>query len=144
MRILRKIRNLIRWFPIIWNDNDWDSHYLLLLIYHKLRFMEQFFSSDDTHLLHADKTAEQIKTTKLVLKRILDDNYWPFDKLFEKYGDFEIRDSKFEIVGVETKDEKLQYRKEFSKCSEAERLLEQQDWNYFFKLLKNHMKTWWD
>ena len=37
------IKNLIYWFPIIWNDYDWDHSYLLKIEQHKLKSMLKYF-----------------------------------------------------------------------------------------------------
>lgn len=29
------IWNIIRWFPVIWEDRDWDDYYIFALLYHK-------------------------------------------------------------------------------------------------------------
>ena len=37
--ILYGVENLIKWFPIIWNDRDWDHVYLLRIMEKKMRQM---------------------------------------------------------------------------------------------------------
>ena len=32
------IKNLIKWFPIIWKDRDWDDHYIWEIMKNKLRW----------------------------------------------------------------------------------------------------------
>ena len=35
------IHNLIYWFPIIWNDYDWDYIFMLKIMRHKLNSMQK-------------------------------------------------------------------------------------------------------
>lgn len=39
--ILYGIKNLIRWFPIIWRDRDWDWVFLAEMMEYKLRRMSE-------------------------------------------------------------------------------------------------------
>jgi hypothetical protein len=34
--IKQGVKNLIYWFPIIWKDRNWDSHYIFEIMKHKL------------------------------------------------------------------------------------------------------------
>jgi hypothetical protein len=31
-QFFRNIHNLIRWFPIIWKDRDWDDHFIFEIL----------------------------------------------------------------------------------------------------------------
>jgi len=42
------IRNLWRWFPVIWKDRDWDHGYLSRILEFKLLSMYLFLNSDKT------------------------------------------------------------------------------------------------
>ena len=33
------VKNIIYWFPIIWKDRNWDSHYIFEIIKHKLFYI---------------------------------------------------------------------------------------------------------
>ena len=35
------VRNLVRWFPVIWNDEDWDQYYLYVILKQKLKASEK-------------------------------------------------------------------------------------------------------
>ena len=39
-RFIYKIVQICQWLPIIWNDEDWDFEYLLVLIQYKLKRMK--------------------------------------------------------------------------------------------------------
>ena len=45
---ISRIKNLIRWFPVIWNDRDWDSEFTLDILLKKLEHQRDFFLSKDT------------------------------------------------------------------------------------------------
>lgn len=71
----RGMSNIIRWIPVIWGDEDFDYEPLYNLLYHKLKFMEEFYRSDYTWSAGALKTANEIKIAKNLAKRLTESNY---------------------------------------------------------------------
>ena len=41
-RFYESILNLIRWFPVIWNDRDWDDYYIKKLLYTKIKHVRKY------------------------------------------------------------------------------------------------------
>ena len=86
--IMDGISNLIKWFPLIWKDQDFDYGYLYDILYFKLGEMQKFFESGDTYSANADQYAEQIKECRRLLKRIINesvmDENWDFDSGFTR------------------------------------------------------------
>jgi len=86
--IIQGIKNLIQWFPLIYNDRDFDYGYLYNIIYFKLNNMQKFFESGNTFVVGAEEHAKEIKECKELLKRIMDeavwDENWDIDKGFTK------------------------------------------------------------
>ena len=52
-QIIRGIKNLWFWVPIIWNDRQWDEYHLFKLLAFKFKLMEDFYDSE--HAVSADK-----------------------------------------------------------------------------------------
>jgi len=101
--IIDGISNLIKWFPLIWKDRDFDHGYLYDILYFKLGEMQKFFESGNTYAVEAGKCAEQIKECKGLLKRIMNesvmDEYWDDEKgvfilPFEEIRKLEIEEKK--------------------------------------------------
>jgi len=97
------IKNLVKWFPIIWKDRNFDQEYLYDILYFKLGEMQKFFESGNTYAVEADKCVEQIKECKGLLKRIMNesvmDEYWDDEKgvfilPFEEIRKLEIEEKK--------------------------------------------------
>lgn len=55
--LFRGIRNLIKWFPVIWKDCDWDSAYIYRILQFKLEQQAYGIASRDRHV-GADRNAE--------------------------------------------------------------------------------------
>lgn len=154
--VVTGIKNLITWFPVIWNDRQWDHCYFYELLHKKLTLMEKFFREKGIHL-YAEKDADNIKYAILILNRIIKDNY--YDNAFKphrkKYGEShflwnDIKDSKYkELEIVYDRDPKTDKEKEKEKrlhkqCIEREIYLKNQDLEMFFRHLRKHMNDWWD
>jgi len=75
------IKNLIIWFPIIWNDRWWDYAFLLLILRKKLQLMEDGFRNKAACLHEDGRHEDQIEQCLLVLDRLIEDDYEYF-----KYG----------------------------------------------------------
>lgn len=81
------IRNLWRWFPIIWRDRDFDHFFTYEILIKKLEFQRDFFLSEDTVLDRAKETAEEIQIAIDKLKKTADP-YEHYEKpIFEKKWD---------------------------------------------------------
>ena len=129
------IWNIIRWFPVIWEDRDWDDYYIFALLYHKFRNMEKYFRSNNTYSVEALDVADKIKVAKLLCKRIIDDNYVDnaLIPVEQKYGELKYH---FESTNEESKARQRAYR--------HSDYMKKQDIEYLFKLLSKHIQEFWD
>ena len=144
---------MIKWFPIIWKDRDFDYCYFLSMMKFKLEQMETFFRSDNTWSMGVGKTADEIKRCILLLDRIIEDDYGSYDVHDKKWGEMKMdfkaaRDGLSEMVitrpNVITDKDKKQESKEWKRCMEHEEMLKKQDMKYLFELMEKNLKGWWD
>ena len=75
MSWLENIKRCIKWLPIIWKDRDWDHAFFFDLLERKLRSMQHFFESRNTHVISALETSQQIKGVADALQRMREDYY---------------------------------------------------------------------
>jgi hypothetical protein len=68
------IRNLIKWFPIIWKDRDWDDHYIWEIWKFKLRNQAKYIGDKDRHV-NAKRDAEIMLLCARLMDRIQDEYY---------------------------------------------------------------------
>jgi hypothetical protein len=149
------VRNLIRWFPVIWNDRNWDQYYIYIILRKKLKLTEKTLRNG--HHLYADRTADQIKVCIFLLNRLIKDEYHmnAFKRHNEKWGETEfefekIKDrpgySSLKIThpNVKTeKDKKLQ-KKDFKRASDHVEYLTNQDVEMLFRNMNKYIRGWWD
>lgn len=68
------IRNLWRWFPIIWKDRNWDQSYIYKIIAKKLEFQADYISRRDFHV-EAKRDAERMRLVNKLIGFQLEDSY---------------------------------------------------------------------
>jgi hypothetical protein len=71
--IKRGIVNVIRWIPIVWNDNDWDWYYLSRVMEYKLRKMSKSFKEEGM-CVGSEKRAKEMLICAELLKRLMKDD----------------------------------------------------------------------
>jgi hypothetical protein len=147
---------MIYWFPIIWNDYDFDHNYLTIIIKHKLKAMEAFERSDNAWAMRAPEIADQIKTVRLLLERIEKDEYHEmvFRHHDKKWGELDMwttpcdRKDLVECSITRTKicdrDSYDQENKESKRLYKHVEYMKQQDINYAFELMARNYQGWWD
>src|SRR3972149_2973685 len=144
------IKNLIKWFPLIWNDRQWDDGYLFEILQFKLSEMSKYFDSDNAVCADAKLRARQIYICKLLIDRILLNDYTtPFDVRDEpRHQRFAEAFEKSMASGSDSfiydrEDTPLE-SKVFKWKTEHEDYLEQQDIEMLFRLMSKQIKSWWD
>jgi hypothetical protein len=88
----RKIKNLIRWFPVIWKDEDWDDHYIFEILKFKLKNQAKYIGGRNFRT-RAKRDAEIM----MLCVRLI-------DKIQTEYYDMESSDyeeSKFNFTPIE-------------------------------------------
>lgn len=149
------IKNLITWFPVIWNDRQWDHWFFYIILHKKLSLMENFFHHYGIHT-NAKNDAEKIKMCVLLLNRLKDDKYldnaiknhdkrWGESNInFEKIEDSDLYKLNITYDSVKNiKDEKNQKR-DFKNAIEKEQYLKDQDLDLLFSILRKNIQSWWD
>lgn len=131
------VRNLIKWFPIVWRDRDYDQDYLYEMIHFKLSNMELFFKSKNTYSVEAPQIAEEIREAKDRLNSLINSVY--SDKV-ESLPDefFTIENHKWNA----NRDNSIyqEWKEAHRKAAE----LELDDMKEAFKLIAAKSQGWWD
>ena len=149
------IRNLIRWFPIIWNDGDWDYHFLLRVLRFKLQDLQGGISSRNRHV-GCQRQMQRIDLCIKLLNRLLADNYHElaFASHDRKWGKPEfswkampnndMEELEMHRAAVITEKDENQQRKEYRRWAEHWRQLERQDIEMLFSTMAKYIQYWWD
>lgn len=168
------VKNLVKWFPTVWKDRNYDQSYIYIMLSKKLEFQAEYISNRDFHT-RAKRDAEVMRTCVKLIEKIKNDDYgmeyidyhetkhrfvetneiykgektfeWLCDELSENFDDY-------------FKKYPLQYKKVLSgqinryhregdkdkKLIAMEIALDNQERarKLLFKILEEHIERWWD
>jgi len=68
------VKNLWYWFPVIWKDRNWDSHYIFEIMMHKLKAQSKYIGERDIHT-RAKRDAEIMMTCVRLMKLVQEETY---------------------------------------------------------------------
>lgn len=110
------IRKVFYYLPVIWRDRYWDHSFIWLLMAHKLKRCEDYFREYGMSVGHKDQ-AKQIKICRLLIERMASEDYGENPKIGElkDLNYFDLEDFRY-----------------------------QQDMDYLFRMMKKHLRSWWD
>jgi hypothetical protein len=149
-------KNLIKWFPVIWTDREWDYWFIYKMLHHKLDLMEKSIRKYGMHV-HNERDADSIRKCVLILKRLKEDDYhnMAFKPYYKKWGEAEMLFTDIEdepglsslqlkYPNVITEQDEILQNKEFKRYSDSEQTLKEQDLDMLFGLMRKHIQSWWD
>lgn len=153
-RLARKLGKMIAWFPVIWNDHDWDHDYLYRIIAFKLGRMENAIRNGGISS-QSEATADRIRTARLAIERLIADEYWTF----QAYRDLLVPE---DFMGPEREKARLEdeadggaffsfvstlpdeHLPRFRELSARAEQLKKQDLELFARMFVKYSQTWWD
>jgi hypothetical protein len=158
-RFFRKIKNVFRWLPTIWKDEDFDDHFIVEILIKKLEHTRDFFLSDRTHIAKAEEVAEEIQEAIDRLHMTRDS--WEFyeqpahDIIEEKWGKSEFKwiptndgtgsmYMEIERENVKTPEDKEKCSDEFRAILKSARKEYEKDKKQAYKFIAKHIDGWWD
>ena len=155
----RRVRNVFRWLPTIWNDRDYDDSYITEILIKKLEFTREFYLSDKAYSAEAEKVAEEIQ--EAIDRLHMTKDSWEFyespahDIIEEKWGKttfefipLEERPNVSEMISktekVKTPEDKEQYSEDFRAAMKTARKEYMKDKKEAYKFIAKHIDGWWD
>ena len=119
------VQNLVRWFPVVWRDRDWDEAYLFNVMAWKMSRMSRHQAKYSLHV-GADRHARELLVCAELCQRLADDNFADFVegklwwKTYHSWPDW--------------RRTRLAWRTEMAMTWTEQ---------YLWKMLAGHMRTWW-
>ena len=159
-QFFRNIHNLIRWFPIIWKDRDWDDHFIFEILKFKLKNQAKYISYHDRHLSAKRDTEIMMLCVRLIEK--IQDDYYGCEYLSYCDLEFESITSKthpdlYEMVIAEKSERYNEYFKKYpriakqfttndkgKKAFKIAQINENRAHKLLFKILEQNIRRWWD
>jgi len=72
--LIRGIKKLWYWFPVIWKDRDWDSNYIYYILEHKIKAQSKHIGEGDIHTT-AKRDAEIMMTCVRLMEKDREEFY---------------------------------------------------------------------
>lgn len=151
------IKNVIRWFPIIWKDRDWDDSYIFTILKQKLYFTAQLHIKNKRYVgweREVELMTLAIKLIDFVTNEHYEDVAWNF--MTSKYGE-----SKWSFKKIEGKEHlsemifkypkiedgtytQVEYDKDFRETHNEANTKHRKARKLLFRILDEHIERWWD
>jgi hypothetical protein len=111
------IKNLWKWFPVIWKDRDWDDHYIFEVLKFKLNKQADYIGGRGNHV-SAKRDAEIMRlVTKLI--KLQQDEFYGMEYMDYHNTDYDFVPTDYKIDG--------------KKCFEMKSTLVSEDFDSYFK-----------
>lgn len=155
-RKLWQIRNLFKWFPVIWKQYDFDYHYSTDVFRFQLEKQAEFFESGKTYTVGAEHNASRIRTALRLMDKVDNQEYgieYQF-KLEELYGK-DVLDFEFEPTGREDGSSRLRHKYESyenkdeisvakDKLFKESHLKQERAHRILWEFIAHNIRNWWD
>jgi hypothetical protein len=111
------VKNLWKWFPVIWKDRDWDDHYIFEVLKFKLNKQADYTGGRGNHV-SAKRDAEIMRlVTKLI--KLQQDEFYGMEYMDYHNTDYDFVPTDYKIDG--------------KKCFEMKSTLVSEDFDSYFK-----------
>lgn len=74
-RLYARIKNLIVWFPVIFNDRQSDNNYIYIILRKKLSLMETEFLNSSI-AINSKARANELRECVEIIDKLLEDDYY--------------------------------------------------------------------
>lgn len=149
------IKRLIAWFPVIWEDRDFDYAFLFAIMQFKISNMRKLHE-ETRRFVNSDKVIKQLLTCEELLKRLQKDEYCAkdYEEHDDKYGRLQLKFVKttrlntksciFERNKVLTEKDKERETKDFKRIANKEIYMYNQDIELLLNTIKKYHRKWWE
>ena len=143
-RFLDSLHNLWKWFPIIWNDRDWDDYFIFEVLKFKLKNVSDSFERNDWYVGNEQDVKKMrtcIKLIELVQSSYYETEAYDHENVEEylaKYKNVTLKvltDKKYQIFPNENRNA-VAMNVGLYKHQQAKRIL--------FTMLERYIEYWWE
>lgn len=63
---IQGVKNIIKWFPVIWKDRDWDDYYIFEVLKFKLKNQAEYTARRDWHTRAQEDAKNMLRCVELI------------------------------------------------------------------------------
>jgi hypothetical protein len=156
------IKNLWKWFPVIWRDRDWDSNFIYEILIHKLEKQATYIHKHGNHV-SAERDAEKMflcaRLARIQQEELYMDEYYD---TYEMKWEFVPTDETEKWFTMETEITSENFIDYFAKYPRQYRLIDKTDKEkneiareiayrnqersrkLLFKIMEENIERWWN
>ena len=161
-QFFKRIYNLIRWAPIIWQDEDWDDFYIFEILKFKLKNQARYIG-DKNRYVDAKRDAEIMMICVRLIERIQNDyygtEYQDYHETEFKFIDSVTHPGNYEMDVEYISEHYVDYFKKYPLiyrqvpdlkapkqkiAFDIAKINEERAHKLLFKILENNIRKWWD
>lgn len=144
------VKNVIYWFPIIWNDRQYDFEFLFIIMRAKFDRMIDAFENNQIEYVEMDNHIDQMKRCRKILDYLIeyDADMYVSEKLEQRFGkaDIYIDDSgqlHVDYPKINTEKDEEAYDEYFDDLNKEEREEYDKKVNELFQIIRENHEGWW-
>jgi len=161
-QFFHRVYNVIRWFPIIWKDQDWDDYYIFEILKFKLKNQSKYIGTKDRHM-SAKRDAEIMMLCVRLIEKVQDEyygkEYLEYHESEMKFTPSESHPGSYEMEFIELSEHYDDYFKKYpliyrmvpdlnaSKdkiAFQIAKINEERAHKLLFTILEQNIRRWWD
>lgn len=161
-QFFRNIHNLVRWFPIIWKDRDWDDHFIFEILKFKIKNQAEYIGKHDRYV-NAKRDAEIMMLCVRLIEKVQDEYYaCEYQNYHESeiiFIDSENNPGYYEMEILEKSERYDEYFKKYPLiyrmvpdlnapkgriAFEIAKINQERAHKLLFKILEQNIRRWWD
>ena len=165
---IRGIKNLWKWFPIIWKDRDSDHNYIFTLLEKKLINQSKHIGEIGNHL-SAKRDAERMMTCVRLIQKVKEEYYlteyvdyqkseFHFDdspnnpnykelrieEIWEKYHDYFVKYPRIYKQVLKTSHRKSNRSEKYMIATNIAYINHNRAKKLLFKMMERYIESWWN
>lgn len=159
IRLFKRILHVLKWIPVLWNDYDWDYHFIFPILRFKLYNMGKCFYNNISKgygWVGDEKAIRELKTCVCLLDRLIEDDYEyeACRNMIDRWGEIQFKETTLDNGGskltnftrekILTKKDKIQAQKDTIREDQRAFDRKKYDIEYLFKIMHRKMLSWWD
>lgn len=169
--LAKGIKNLWKWFPLVWKDRDWDDHFIFEALKFKIKNTAKYIKKNDRYI-GCERDVQIMMTCVRLIEKIQDQFYdlEHTDYMEQKFSFEKVKDSDLTELKIELTSENLSgyfskhpnvYRRAlkssitkekwyYSEVSDQTLAMWMSHYNHnrarkiLFSLMERNIEKWWD
>lgn len=143
--LARGIKNLWKWFPLVWKDRDWDSHFIFETLKFKIENTAKYIKEKDRYV-GCERDVEIMMTCVRLIEKIQDEYYdlEPMGYSEEKFTFKKIEGSESSELEIETISENYSdYFKKYSNVYRRALVSSRENKGWYYNQVSNKTLAMW-